>query len=79
MQKDLRSDVIRLNSKDKVSLADKNRTYRTTHCLHSLLPGEVLREAEIDHLDTSRVVLAGEHEVLRLDVPVTNVLTMEVD
>ena len=54
-------------------------TYRAAHSLHGLLAGEVFRQAKINHLDTGGVAFASKHEVLRLDVAMTDVLSMEVD
>lgn len=53
-------------------------TYRSTHGFHGLLAAEVLGEAEVDHFDAGGVVLVREHEVLRLDVPVRDVLSVQV-
>lgn len=55
-----------------------SRTYRATHCLHSLLSGKVLRKAKINHFDAIRVILAGKHEILRLDVSMADVLSVQV-
>ena len=49
------------------------------HCLHGLLAGEVFRKTEVDHFDAAGVIFASKHKVLRLDVSMTNILTVKVD
>jgi len=43
-------------------------TYRATHRLHGVLARKVLAEAEVNHLDASRVILVFEHEVFWFDI-----------
>ena len=65
---------------DKVKVCTENMsTYRSAHCFHGLLTTEVFRQAEIDHLDARWIVFIREHEVLWLDIPMTDVLRMKID
>ena len=57
----------------------RSLAYRSAHGLHGLLAGEVLRKAEVNHLDATGVVFASEHKVLGLDVAMADVLSVQVD
>jgi hypothetical protein len=49
-----------------------------THGGHGLVIGKVLGESEVDHFDASEVVLLVDHEVLRLDVSVGDLVVVQV-
>ena len=53
-------------------------TYGATHGLHGLLARKVFGEAEVNHFDARRVALGRQHKVLGLDVPMANVLRVQV-
>ena len=55
-------------------------TYLIAHYFHSgVLPTEVLRQSEINNLDTGLKTFFGrQHKILRLNLAVYNILTVQV-
>lgn len=55
-----------------------NIVRRATHCVHGSALGIILRKTKIYHLDARKIILFVEHEVLRFDVSMWYLLTMQI-